>query len=98
MADEHSPRDADAATETALPVPADRARLCLAAFQELGALARALPALVPQDSETNGHLLARGVAGRMLRLVEVGVLALDDLSGTTTRELAEVVYLDGIRS
>ena len=73
-----------------------RLRMCLQAVWEIDALARALPTLVPgSDDDSSQHLVARGVAARMLRLSSCLMSGLDD-EGVSTEEIAQIVTLEGI--
>lgn len=78
-------------------VTLDYARMivCLEAAWEIDALARALPGMVERvvEAESQAHYLARGVAGRMLRLTSVLMSAIDEADIPTTR-LEQIIGLE----
>lgn len=73
-----------------------RLSILLDAVVEIDALARELPRHfgTPSD-EYQSHLIARGMAGRMLRLTKALMDGLTE-KDVTTESLAQVVMLEGI--
>ncbi|MBS0467107.1 MAG: hypothetical protein JSR14_07825 [Proteobacteria bacterium] len=69
--------------------------VCLEAAWEIDALARALPCMVERVDTADGqaHFLARGVAGRLLRLTSVLMSGLGE-SDVPTHKLESIINLE----
>jgi hypothetical protein len=79
--------------ENGVNLPHDRMMVCLEAAWEIDALARLLPEVVPRD-EDGAHLVARGIAGRMLRLTSALMSGLGEQT-VKTDALDGIVYVRG---
>ena len=70
----------------------ERMHLCLEAAWEIDKLARIMPGLVPLD-EDQGHLVVRGLCGRMLRLTSFLMNGLGDKS-VPNEDMEKILYFE----
>jgi hypothetical protein len=78
----------------AVTLSKSRHAVCMEATWEIDALCRALPGLVQSADDHEIHLVARGIAGRILRLANaLGAALFDEV--VTTGDLQRRVMLDG---